>query len=250
MLPGTVNTIRGASERVGQVPNLGNPPTLRGDTLEDILAKDQEEEVPVTPQRWVRFATSMPIVRPVEQPREMIQTSRVSQVPSIEQSLPRHPETRDLYEEGFSGSLQAAATEFKKLRELKVAKFKGGYSSNASLVFQSWLKDIWVYTIERCLSQQEAIQLVKDYTSEQARSEVEYYLGLTPKEEQSFQGLIDHLSLAFQSCKTVSSLIADFYNQFQKTRETEDAFTDELQILVRKIVARKLEFIHEANQAL
>ena len=91
---------------------------------------------------------------------------------------------------------------------------------------------------------------MKDSTSEQARSEVEYYLGLTPKEEQSFQGLIDHLSLTFQSCKTVSSLIADFYTQFQKTRETEDAFADELQILVRKIVTQKPEIIHEANQAL
>ena len=118
-----------------------------------------------------------------------------------------------------------------------MAKFKGGYSSNASLVYQSWLKDIGVYTLECCLSQQEAIQLVKDYTSEQARSEVEYYLGLTPKEEQPFQGLIDHLSLAFQSCKMVSSLIADFYNQSHKTWETEDTFTDELQVLVRKIVA-------------
>ena len=88
-------------------------------------------------------------------------------------------------------------TEFKKLHEPKMVKFKGGYSSNASLVYQSWLKDIQVYTIECCLSQWEAIQLVKDYTSEQARSEVEYYLGLTPKEEQSFQGLIDHLSLTF-----------------------------------------------------
>ena len=176
--------------------------------------------------------------------------SRVPQAPSTEYSLPKHLDTRDLYEEGFSQSLQVAATEYKKLQEPKVAKFKGGYSSDASLVFQSWLKDIQVYTIERCLSQWEAIKLVKDYTSEQARSEVEYYLGLTPKEEQSFQGLIDHLSLAFQSCETVSSLIANFYNWFQKTRETEDAFADGLQILVRKIVARKPEFIHEANQAL
>ena len=75
-------------------------------------------------------------------------------------------------------------------------------------------------------------------------------MGLTPEEEQSFKGLIDHLSLTFQSCKTVSSLIADFYKQFQKTRETKDAFADELQILVRKIIAWKLEFISEANQAL
>ena len=99
-------------------------------------------------------------------------------------------------------------------------------------------------------AQQEAIQLVKNYTSEQARNEVEYYLGLTPKEEQSFQGLIDHLSLAIQSCETVSSLTADFYNQSQKTWETEDVFADELQVLVRKIIAWKPEFKSKANQAL
>ena len=131
-----------------------------------------------------------------------------------------------------------------------MAKFKGGFSSDASLVYQSLLKNIPVYTLEHDLSQQEAIQLVKEYTSEQARSEVEYYMGLTPKEEQSFQGLIDHLSLAFQSCETVSSLIADFYNQSQIIQETKDAFADELQILVRKIVAQKPELIGEANQAL
>ena len=155
-----------------------------------------------------------------------------------------------MYEEGFSHSLQAAATEFKKLHESKVVKFKGGYSSDASLAYQSWLKDIRVYTIEHHLSQQEAIHLVKDYTSEQAWSEVEYYLGLTPEEEQSFQGMRDHLSLAFQSCEMVSSLTADFYNWSQKIGETEDAFTDELQVLVQKIVAEKPEFIGEANQAL
>ena len=250
VLPGTVNTLRGAADRAGQVSDLGNPPNLAEDTLHDILEEELQEEIPVTPQRRVRFQTSTPMVRPEERLRERVQPSRVPQVPSAGQSLSRYPEARDLFEEGFSRSLQAAATEFKKLREPKVAKFKGGYSSNASLIFQSWLKDIRVYTIERRLSQREAIQLVKDYTSEQARSEVEYYLGLTPEEEQSFQGLIDHLSLAFQSCETVSSLIADFYNRFQKTRETEDAFADELQVLVWKIVARKPEFIHEANQAL
>ena len=65
-IPGTVNTIRGVVERVGQVPDLGNLPMLRADTLEDILAEEQEDKVPVTPQRQVRFATSTPIVRPVE----------------------------------------------------------------------------------------------------------------------------------------------------------------------------------------
>ena len=32
------------------------------------------------------------------------------------------------------------------------------------------------------------------------------------------------------------------YNQIQKPKESEDAFTDELQFLVRKIIARKTEF--------
>ena len=66
VLPGTVNTKRGATERVGQVPDLGNPPTIGRDTLEDILVEEQEEDIPVTPQRRVRFSTSTPIVRPVE----------------------------------------------------------------------------------------------------------------------------------------------------------------------------------------
>ena len=169
VLPGTVNTVGGTTERAGQMPDLGNPPVLRRDTFEDILA-DDEEKVPVTPQKRVRFAnvaTSTPVTRPVEQPRERTQSSRVSQVSSTNEGLFRNLEPqRELFEEGFSHSLQAAATEFKKLQEPKVAKFKGGYSSDASLVFQLWLKDIRVYTLEHHLSQQEAIQLVKDYTSE------------------------------------------------------------------------------------
>ena len=66
VLPGTVNIVRGAAERAGQSPDLGNPPALRGNMLEDILAEQEQEEVPVTPQRWVRFSTSTPIIRPVE----------------------------------------------------------------------------------------------------------------------------------------------------------------------------------------
>ena len=204
---------KGASARAGQVPDLGRPFILRRDTFKEILA-DAEDEVPPTPQGQVWFAdvaTSTPISRPVEPQEERTRPLRSSEVPSWRLGLIDNPVPhKDLYEEGFSHSLQAVATEFRKLREPKVAKFKGGYSSNASLVFQSWLKDIRVYVLECHLSQWEAIQLVKDYTSKQARSEEEYYFGLTPKREQSFQGLIDNLSLAFQSCEMVSSPIAYF----------------------------------------
>ena len=115
-------------------------------------------------------------------------------------------------------------------------------------MFQSWLNDIWVHVLKHHLSQWEALQLVKDYISKHVHLEVEYYLGLTPKSKQSFQGLIDHLSLAFKSCETVSSLIGD--NWSQKAQKTEDMFSDEMQVLVLKIVACKSEFLGEANQAL
>ena len=101
-----------------------------------------------------------------------------------------------------------------------MAKLKGSYSCDTSLVYELWLKDIWVYVLEHCLSQQEAIQLVKDYTSEHAWLEIEHYLSLTPKSGKSFQGLIDHLSLTFQSGETVSSLIVEFYNWSQTAHET------------------------------
>ena len=189
ILPGTVNTVRGATSRAGQVPDMGRPPIVRRDTFEDIL-EDVENEVSHTPQRWVQFAnvaTSTPVPRPAEPQEKRTKPLRASQVPSHRLGLIDNPvPQKDLYEEGFSHSLQAGAFTFRKLQEPKVAKLKGGYSSNASLVFQSWLKDIQVYVLECHLSQQEPFQLVKYYTSEQVQSEVEYYLGLTPKVSSLF----------------------------------------------------------------
>ena len=94
------------------------------------------------------------------------------------------------------------------------------------------------------------MQLVKDFTADNTRLEVEYYLCMYPEEEQSFQGLIDHLTAAFQSGETENSLIRDFYNHIPKPKESEDAFADELQILVRKIIARKPQFCLQDNEAL
>ena len=85
-----------------------------------------------------------------------------------------------------------------------MAKLKEGYFSNASLVFQLWLKDIQMNVLECHLTKLEAIQVVQDYTLQQVWLKVEYYLGFTPKGEQSFQRLKDHLSLAFLSSEMVS----------------------------------------------
>ena len=72
ILPGIVNTVRGASSRAGQVPDLYRLPILRRDAFEDILA-DMEDEVPHTTQMQVQFAevtTSTPIPRPAEPQEE------------------------------------------------------------------------------------------------------------------------------------------------------------------------------------
>ena len=66
------------------------------------------------------------------------------------------------------------------------------------------------------------------------------------KPSKAFQ----HLKNAFQSGKTISELISNFYGWAQKKSESKDAFADELQVLVWKIIARKLEFRQDANEQL
>ena len=72
-------------------------------------------------------------------------------------------------------SLQLVAEEFRKICKLKIQKLKGGYSANAMLVFNLWLKDIEMCVKEKLLNM-DPVQLVKDYTSEGARGAVEFYL--------------------------------------------------------------------------
>ena len=61
-------------------------------------------------------------------------------------------------------SLQLAAEEFRKICKPKIQKLTGGYSANAMLVFNSWLKDIEMCVKEQKLTNMEAVQLVKDCT--------------------------------------------------------------------------------------
>ena len=98
-----------------------------------------------------------------------------------------------------------------KLHKLKINKLKGGYSATANLIFQSWLKDIRVHVEDQNLTEREAIQLVKDITAERAHNEVEFYMGMIADDQQTFDGLVNHLKNTFQSGETRSELITDFY---------------------------------------
>ena len=146
--------------------------------------------------------------------------------------------------------MKVAVQEFCKLHKHKINKQKGGYSATINLIFQSWLKDINVHVKDQNLTEREAIHLVKDFTAERAHDEAEFYMGMIVDDQQTFIGLVNHLKNAFQSSVTVSELISNFYGCHQKKNDLEDVFADDLQILVRKIIAHKPSFRAEANEQL
>ena len=234
ILPGTVNAKRRAaaahaSEILQDIPVIGRT------QFENELAEEAIWNVHRHPCQ-VHFASD-PQGRftstPLRHPEEDRARARIS------------PE---VYPPGYG--MKVAAQEFRKLREPKINKLKGGYSATANLIFQSWLKDINAHIEDRNLTEREAIQLVKDFTADRACDEVEFCMGMIADEQQSFDGLVTHLKNAFQSGETMSELISDFYSQSQKKNELEDAFADDLQILVRKIIAPKPSFRAEANEQL
>ena len=112
-----------------------------------------------------------------------------------------------------SHNLQLVAEEFRKICKPKIQKLKGRYSANAMLVFNSWLKDIEMCVKERKLTNMEAVQLVKDYTSEGARGVVEFYLDTNSI--WKYHELIEHLRTLFESGEMFSSLVRDFYSCVQ-----------------------------------
>ena len=78
----------------------------------------------------------------------------------------------------------------------------------------------------------EAMQLVKDFTAECAHNKVEFYMGMVAEDQQTSEGLVQHLKNGFQSGETISELISDFNCQDQKKNKSEDIFADDLQVLI------------------
>ena len=76
----------------------------------------------------------------------------------------------------IGNTMSAVASEFKKMREPKLAKLKGGIASGASLFFNSWVKDVRAVILEQSMSNAELFQLVKDYTEGKACQQVEFYI--------------------------------------------------------------------------
>ena len=198
-IPGTVNTKRGGAT------NLHD---------ETIAWSNYEEPPPIPPRKvetkHVHF-TSTPqhpaqpnLIDLDDKPCTIIHAGNpfISH-PSIPFIPPEAPVSNPLVPASsdattlLGNTMAAVASEFKKMREPKLAKLKGGTTANASLFFTSWVKDAWAVIAERSMSNFESLQLVKDYTEGKAHAQVEFYLVSTSN--PTFKGLIQDLAKSFQS---------------------------------------------------
>ena len=134
----------------------------------------------------------------------------------------------------IGNTMSAVASEFKKMREPKIAKLKGGITSGASLFFNSWVKDVRAGFLERFMSNAESLQLVKDYTEGKACQQVEFYIVSTS--DPNFEGLINNLRTSFQSGEDEATIKGEFYSHKQYSKESVDNFADVLQLLARKVL--------------
>ena len=67
-----------------------------------------------------------------------------------------------------------ASKEFQRMQEPKITKLRGGYSTDAELMFRSWKSDILAIISNRELNNKAAIQLIKEQTLDNARRKVEF----------------------------------------------------------------------------
>ena len=99
------------------------------------------------------------------------------------------------------------------MKEPKLAKLKGGYSSEASLFFQGWAKDVQAVVADHELTDSEAIQLIKEYTEASAQKQVDSFLDLT--EHPTFDMLMKELAAVYSPTDDDASLMSKFYGHKQ-----------------------------------
>ena len=232
-VPGTVNTKRGGAVNLHE---------------ETILWSKNEDAPPIPPRKHVHFTST---------PRHPVQSNLFDS--DDENPITVHPGNPFISNPGnpftqqqargnvpaqttvdtdattiIGNTMSAVASEFKKMREPKLAKLKGGVTSGASLFFNSWVKDVRSVIQERSLSNTESLQLVKDYTEGRARQQVEFYIVSTTN--PTIEGLIENLKTSFQSGEDEATIKGEFYSRRQYGKESVDDFADVLQLLARKVL--------------
>ena len=129
--------------------------------------------------------------------------------------------------------MQMLASKFKQTREPKIKKFRGGTSSSALLVFKSWMQDIECAIKDRNLNNEEALQLVKEFSEGCAHDNINFYLEVT--DNPSVDGLFENLRQVFSSGEDGQQMLAEFYSRIQSPKESVKEFGESLLQIARKI---------------
>ena len=121
---------------------------------------------------------------------------------------PRVPKEETIAESVLHNTMQTLASEFKRTREPKIQKFRGGTSSGALLVFKSWMQDIECAIKDQNLNNDEALQLVKEFSEGCTRHNINFYLEVTDK--PSMDVLFENLWQVFSSGEDGQQMLAEF----------------------------------------
>ena len=175
-------------------------PDLKSDADSD----DQQNSPPTIPHSSTPHRGAKP----------MNQTFDVSQIPTLTGGP---QDTAAIAAEVSAAVAAQASKEFHRMRDLKITKFKGGYSADAELTFRSWCTDIMTHIQDQELDNKAAIQLIKDMTQENAHREVEFQLDLCGG-IITYQDLLKHLSIAFQGGNEEANLDCRVLQPWAKTK--------------------------------
>ena len=162
------------------------------------------------------------------------------EVSNINLTPPHIHKEETIAESVLHNTMQTLASEFKQTREPKIQKFRGGTSSGTLLVFKSWMQDIECAIKDRNLNNDEALQLVKEFSEGCACDNINFYLEVTDK--PSVDGLFENLRQVFSSGEEGQQMLAEFYSCVQNPKETVKEFGESLLQIARKIMTTKPEF--------
>ena len=138
---------------------------------------------------------------------------------------PCAPKEETIAESVLHNTMQMLASE-KRMRKPKIQKFRGGTSSGVLLVFKSWMQDIKCAIKDPNLNNDEALQLIKEFSEVCARDNINFYLEVTDK--PSMDGLFENLRQVFCQEKMVNrcwlSSIVAYKTQKNRLRNSESQY--------------------------
>ena len=243
-VPGTVNTRRGAAVYDSpDQPYSFQKHVWFGDRFKQPDLESDVAESGITSNTPTNIPTQLPARSST--PFHRVSEGLMNKTFDISGILPTNlgvaHDAATIAAEVSAAAVAQASKEFWHMRELKITKLRGGYSADAELVFRSWRADILANIHDKELDNKSTIQLIKEPTLDNACREVEFQLDLCGG-VITYENLLKHLSVTFQGATMRQIFWRNSIAMHKKTKETEEAFVDELQILASKVIIKKPDF--------